>query len=62
MPIVKKIYQNFIRQYGKKEGESRYFAWEKANPQKYKKGLATARRKGDTIIKHAPKSKKKKRA
>lgn len=55
MPVVKKIYDNFIKRYGKKEGERRYFAWENANPQKYKKGLATAKRHGDKIVAHVGK-------
>ena len=61
MPIVKKILQNFIKEYGKKEGIKRYFAWENANPGKYKKSLKTARKHKDKILRHLRKRKRKKR-
>jgi len=57
MPIVRKVLRKFIKQYGKKEGERRYFAWEKANPGKYKKSLRTARKHKDRILKHLRKKK-----
>lgn len=56
MPIVKKILDNFIKQYGKKGGLVRYFAWEMANMGKYKKALKTARKHKDKIYKKLPKS------
>ncbi|MDE1866717.1 MAG: hypothetical protein KGI08_03275 [Thaumarchaeota archaeon] len=57
MPIVEDVYRNFIKRYGPDEGKSRYFAWENANPSAYKKGLKTARDRGDKILLHAPRKK-----
>lgn len=51
MPTVAKILANFEKQYGKKTGKKRYYAWENANPKQYKKALATARRHKDKILK-----------
>ncbi len=46
---VKDILNNFKKQYGK-DWKKRYFEWQNANPTQYKKGLATAQKKGDKII------------
>lgn len=52
MPIVKKILNNFLKQYGPVKGRKRYFQWETANPEIYKKGLDTAIKHKDRIIRH----------
>lgn len=49
MPYVGDIVANFKKQYGK-NWKKRFFAWKGANPTQYKKGVATARKKGDKII------------
>ncbi len=57
MPYVSDIIKNFKKQYGK-DWEKRFFAWKNANPQKYTKGVATAKARGDRIIKSLAKTKK----
>ena len=54
MPVVKKIYENFKKQYGK-DATTRYYAWLNDKPDIAKKALATARKKGDVILKEIPK-------
>jgi len=49
MPYVGKQVANFKKEYGK-NWKKRFFAWKGANPDSYQKGVATARKKGDTII------------
>lgn len=60
MPYVGKIVANFKKQYGK-SWKDRFFAWKNANPAQYKKGVATARKKGDKIIEHTGKKGAKKK-
>ncbi len=57
MPYVGKVVSNFKKQYGK-NWEKRFFAWKGANPGQYKKGVATAAKKGDKIIGSLAKTKK----
>ena len=61
MPIVKDIYDNFIKEYGKVEGKKRYFRWENSRPKQYRESLKTARSRGDKLYMHAPKKRKNKR-
>ena len=51
MPDVKKVVEAFKKLYGK-EGESKYYAWKKKNPDKDEESLKTARKKGDKVVEH----------
>lgn len=57
MPYVKKIYDNFVKQYGSK-AQDRFYQWMKDKPEIAKKAMATARKKGDKIIDKLPTKKK----
>ena len=62
MPINKDLYNALIKKYGPKKGKEVYFGMENKGSKAFKKGLATAKRKG-RVYKHVPKttrSKKKK--
>jgi len=54
MPYVKKIYDNFKKQYGDKASD-RFYQWLEERPEIAKKALATARKKGDKLIDKIPK-------
>jgi hypothetical protein len=53
MPYVKKIYDNFVKQYGK-DAQVRFHKWMKEKPKIAKKAMKTAKSKGDIIIKELP--------
>lgn len=53
MPFVKKIYDNFVKQYGS-EAKSKFYSWMKNKPDIAKKALKTAKSKGDIILKELP--------
>jgi len=59
MPINKDLYNSLTKKYGAKKGKKVYFAMENKGSKSFKKGLATAKRKGRTMA-HAPKKGKKK--
>jgi hypothetical protein len=58
MPIVRDVYNNFVKQYGAGKGKEMYFRWENARPKQYQKGLSTARKRGSAIMAHAPNPKR----
>lgn len=53
MPFVKKIYDNFVKQYGS-NAKTQFYKWLNEKPEIAKKALKTARAKGDTILKELP--------
>lgn len=53
MPYVKKIYDNFVKQYGP-NAKAQFYKWLNDKPQIAKKALKTARSKGDRIIMELP--------
>lgn len=53
MPYVKKIYDNFVKQYGS-NAKAQFYKWMNDKPEIAKKALKTAKSKGDKIIMELP--------
>ncbi len=59
MPVNVSMLKSMQKQYGKKKGQSVYFASENSGKKSFKKGLATAKKEGHTV-KHLKDLKQKK--